>query len=178
MAVLRLATLYIQWSLVPDSAGVGDRGRACTASQWAAKCMHPMQAFIRRVTKHGHHAVDATAKVRGCMGCDGPSGARRGAPGRLVFACMHQTGPFPRRSSPSWARPHLERRPRLASTLSYSLSLHSSLLTPFPQVLPIMDAAALGERSLLYGLVKAGVPSSWYGTPVARAIIQVCGPKE
>ena len=42
-----------------------------------------------------------------------------------------------------------------------------------PQVLPICKIADLGRDSLLTGLVRANVPTVWYGFPAVKAVINV-----
>ena len=41
------------------------------------------------------------------------------------------------------------------------------------QVLPLLYIGALGDYSVVVGLVKADVPASWYITPVVRAIVNI-----
>lgn len=41
------------------------------------------------------------------------------------------------------------------------------------QVVPLLNAANMDRSNLLVGLVRADVPSDWYGLPIVKAIILV-----
>jgi hypothetical protein len=88
--------------------------------------------------------------------------------------------PHPHPPPPSTPPPTLPRVPLPQSLAARTVfaKRRSHAVDATARVMPILGAANLGKGSLLFGLVRAGVPSSWYGTPVARAVIQVRPPAQ